>query len=107
MIIDETKEYATYRLDQQNQDLKNTYSNHNVILLKIDFHMETIQTKECKKMSINKLIATGQMQNSYGKWCEVVEQSIERVTKKDSKTNSRRDIRQLMKMRKNLSKELN
>ena len=47
------------------------------------------------------------MQNSYGKWCEVVEQSIERVTKKDSKTNSRRDIRQLMKMRKNLRKELN
>ena len=50
MIIDETKEYATYRLDQQNQDLKNTYSYHNVILLKIDFHTETIQTKECKKM---------------------------------------------------------
>ena len=47
------------------------------------------------------------MQNSHGKWCEVVEQSIERVTKKDSKTNSGRDIRQLMKMRKNLRKELN
>ena len=47
------------------------------------------------------------MQNSYGKWCEVVEQSIEMVAKKDSKTNSRRDIRQLMKMRKNLRKELN
>ena len=31
MIIDETKEYATYRLDQHNQDLKKTYSNHNVI----------------------------------------------------------------------------
>ena len=31
MIIDETKEYATYRLDQHNQDLKKTYSDHNVI----------------------------------------------------------------------------
>ena len=48
MIIDETKEYVTYRLDQQNQNLKKTYSNHNVILLKIDFHTENIQTKEPK-----------------------------------------------------------
>ena len=48
MTIDETKKYVTYRLDQQNQGLKKTYSNHNVILLKIDFHTETIQTKECK-----------------------------------------------------------
>ena len=33
MIINETKEHATYRLS-------------NVMLLKIDFHTETIQTKE-------------------------------------------------------------
>ena len=45
IVIDETKEYATYRLDQQNQDLKKKYTDHNVILLKIDFHTETIQTK--------------------------------------------------------------
>ena len=82
MIIDETKEYATYRLDQQNQDLKKTYSDHNVILLKIDFHAETIRTKERKiittkgykeyrenieQLQICKLIATGQVQNSYDK----------------------------------------
>ena len=48
MIIDETKEYVTYRLDQQNQNPKKTYSIHNVILLKIDFHTENIQTKEPK-----------------------------------------------------------
>ena len=48
MIIDETKEYATYRLDQQNQDLNKTYSHNNVILLKIDFQMETIQIKNGK-----------------------------------------------------------
>ena len=48
MIIHETKEYVTYSLDQQNQNLKKTYSNHNVILLKIDFHTENIQTKEPK-----------------------------------------------------------
>ena len=48
MIIHETKEYVTYRLDQQNQNLKKTYSNLNVILLKIDFHTENIQTKEPK-----------------------------------------------------------
>ena len=38
----------TLRLDQQNQGLKKTYSDHIVILLKIDFYMETIQTKERK-----------------------------------------------------------
>ena len=52
IIIDETKEYAAYRLDQQNQDLMKTYSDHNVILLKIDFYTETIQTRE------HKIIAT-------------------------------------------------
>ena len=51
MIIDETQEYATYRLEQQNQDLKRTYSNNNVVLLKIDFHTETIETKESKLIS--------------------------------------------------------
>ena len=107
MIIDETKEYATYRLEQENQNLKKTYSDHNVILLKIDFHTETIQTKECKititkgykeyrenikQLKISKLIATRQLQNSYDKWCEIVEQSIKRVTKKYSKSNTRREI---------------
>ena len=42
MIIDETKEYATYRQDQQNQDLKKKYSDHNVILLNINFSTESI-----------------------------------------------------------------
>ena len=51
MIIDETQEYATYRLEQQNQDLKRTYSNNNVVLLKIDLHTETIETKESKLTS--------------------------------------------------------
>ena len=51
MIIDETQEYATYRLEQQNQDLKRTNSNNNVVLLKIDLHTETIETKESKLTS--------------------------------------------------------
>ena len=33
MIINETKGYATNRLEQQNQDLKETCSDHNVIFL--------------------------------------------------------------------------
>ena len=82
MIIDETKEYATYRLGKQNQDLNKKFPDHNVMLLKIDFHTETIQTKERKtittigykeyrenieQLEISKLIATGQIQNSYDK----------------------------------------
>ena len=115
MIIDDTKEYATYRVGQQNQDLKKKYSDHNVILLKIDFHTETIQTKERKiittkgykeyrenieQLEISKLIATGQIQNSYNKWCEVVEQSIKRVTKKQNNINTKREKRKLMKIKK-------
>ena len=52
MIIDETKEHATYILDQENQDLEKKYSDHNVILLKIDFHTETIQIKKRKIVTI-------------------------------------------------------
>ena len=48
MIIDGAKEYTTYRLDQQNQDLKKKSTDHNIILLKIDSYTETIQTKEHK-----------------------------------------------------------
>ena len=73
MIIDETKEHATCILDQENQDLEKKYSDHNVILLKIDSHTETIQTKKrkivttkgykeyrknIKQLEISKLIAT-------------------------------------------------
>ena len=49
IIIIETKEYATYRLEKQNQDLKKIYSDYNLILLKIDFHIETIHAKESKQ----------------------------------------------------------
>ena len=61
-------------------------------------------------MEIIKLMALRQIQNSYEKCREVVEQSIKMVTKKQNKTKTmrlRRDIRQLMKIRKNLRKELN
>ena len=61
-------------------------------------------------MEILKLMALRQIQNSYEKCREVVEQSIKMVTKKQNKTKTRRlrrDIRQLMKIRKNLRKELN
>ena len=61
-------------------------------------------------MEIIKLMALRQIQNSYEKCREVVEQSIKMVTKKQNKSKTRRlrrDIRQLMKIRKNLRKELN
>ena len=90
--------------------------------MKTDFHTETIQTKERKiitpkgykkykknieQLEISNLIATGQIQNSYDKWCEVLGQSIKRVTTKHNKTSTRRSIRKLMKMWKNLRKGLN
>ena len=47
------------------------------------------------------------IQNSYGKWCEVVKQSLKKVAKKQNNTNIGRNIRELMKMTKTLRKELN
>ena len=61
-------------------------------------------------MEIIKLMALRQIQNSYEKCREVVEQLIKMVTKKQNKTKTRRlrrDIRQIMKIRKNSRKELN
>ena len=51
MITDKAKEYTTYRLDQQNQDLKKKYSDHNVIILKTNFHAEAIQTKKAQNIN--------------------------------------------------------
>ena len=97
MIIDENKEYVAYRLEQKDQDLTKTCSDHNIVLLKIDFHAETIQTKEYKiitnkgykkyrenieQIKITKVITTGQIQNIYDKWCKIVERSVKKVTRK-------------------------
>ena len=48
MVIDGAKEYTTYRLDQQYLDLKKKSTDHNVIVLKIDFYTEIIQKKNAK-----------------------------------------------------------
>ena len=49
MIIYKTKEYATCRVEEQNLDLKKTYSVNNVILLKMHLFSET-QLKDTKNI---------------------------------------------------------
>ena len=49
MIIYKTKEYATCRVEEQNPDLKKTYSVNNVILLKMHLYSET-QLKDTKNI---------------------------------------------------------
>ena len=86
MIINETKGYATNRLEQQNQGLKETCSDHNVIFLisiqkpfkqKNGKQLTTTEQKKYREnieqLEISKIIATGQIQNTYDKWCEVVQ----------------------------------
>ena len=59
----------------------------------MDFHTETIQAEESKilttkRYKICRVIATGQIQNSYNKQFEVVEQLLKKVTKKQNETNT-------------------
>ena len=48
MIIDGAKEYTTYRLDQQNQDLKKKSTDHNIILLKLISIQKPFKQKHIK-----------------------------------------------------------
>ena len=46
MIIDENKEYATYRTERQQDQVRKTYSDHNVILLEIDYITKLESSKQ-------------------------------------------------------------
>ena len=37
MEIDEEKQYGLYKIERQNEQIKKTYSDHNAILINLDF----------------------------------------------------------------------
>ena len=121
MIIDENKEYATYRTERQQDQVRKTYSDHNVILLEIDYITKLESSKQInfitnkgyreyknilRQENVSKIIQNQNLQESYTKWTNAVEYAIQRVSKTKTRPNPRRDIKELMKMRKTLRKKL-
>ena len=101
---------------QGTKQCRKIYSDHNAIMLNIDFisKMEAKGQKKnitrkgyqkykkfIKERQISKIIKKGTLQESYNKWTEEVEDAIKQVQKTVRK-NPRKDIRELQKIRKNL-----
>ena len=117
MKIDEEKEFGIYKAEiQGTKQCKKIYSDHNAIMLNVDFisKMEAKGKKKTiirkgyqkykkfiKERQISKIIKKGTLQESYNKWTEEVEDAIKQVQKTVRK-NPRKDIRELQKIRKNL-----
>ena len=121
IIIDENKEFATYRTECQQDQVRKTYSDYNVILLEIDYitklesnkQINFVRKKDCKEYkdilqqeNVTKIIKNQNLQESYTKWTHAVEYAIQRVSKIKPRLNPRRDIKELMKMREIMRKKL-
>ena len=118
MKIDEEKQYGLHKLDKNTATNKNRkiYSDHNSILINLDFETPTeeqrpkkiIIIKEYKRYrtiieeeNVDKLLKSGDLQESYNKWSVARETSITTVQKVKTK-NPRKDIKELQKIRKKL-----
>ena len=96
MHIDQNKEYATFKIQRKESgDIKKIYSDHNVIILKVDL-MTEMQKEKIKKVitkgykeyqqilqhkKISKIIQTGNLQNQYDLWSQAIEDTIKKVEK--------------------------
>ena len=56
--------------------------------------------------NVSKITENQNLQESYTKWANTVEYAIQRVSKTKTRPNPRRDIKELMKMRKTLREKL-
>ena len=121
MIIDENKEFATYRTECQQDQVRKTYSDHNIILLEIDYITNLERNKQInfitkkgykeykiilRQENVTKIIQNQNLQEIYTKCINAVEYAIQRVSKTKPRPNSRRDIKELMKMRKTIRNKL-
>ena len=97
MYIDQNKEYATFKIERKESgDIKKIYSDHNVIILKVDFKTE-MQKKKRKKITttkgykeyeqilqhkkISKIMQTGNLQSQYDISSQAIEDNIKKVEK--------------------------
>ena len=106
MKIDEEKEFQTYKVEiQGTKQCRKIYSDHNAIMLNIDFisKMEAKGKKKTitrngyqkykkfiKERQISKIIKKGTLQESYNKWPEEVEDAIQQVQKTVRKKTKKR-----------------
>ena len=97
MHIDQNKEYATFKIERKESgDIKKIYSDHNIIILKVDF-MTEMQKEKRKKIittkgykeyqqilqhkEISKIMQTGNLQHQYDLWSKAIENAIKKVEK--------------------------
>ena len=121
VIIDENKELATYRTECQQDQVRKTYSEHNGVLLDIDYVTKLESSKQIyfitkkgykeyknilRQENVTKIIQNQNLQESYTKWTNAVEYAKQRVSRTKPRPNPRRDIKELMKMRKIIRRKL-
>ena len=120
MKIDEEKQYGLHKLEKNTatNENKKIYSDHNSILIDLDFETPTEEQRPKKIMkkgykryrtiieeeNVSKLLKSGDLQESYNKWSIAIETSIKTVQKTKTK-NTRKDIKELQKIRKRLREE--
>ena len=121
MKIDEEKQYGLHKLDKNTaiNENRKIYSDHNSILINLDFETPTeeerpkeIITKKGYKRyktiieeeNVSKLLKSGDIQERYNKWSIAIETSIKTVQKTKIK-NTRKDTKELQKIRKRLREE--
>ena len=120
MTTDEGKQYGLHKLEENTatNENKKIYSDHNSILIDLDFETPTEEQRPKKIMkkgykryrtiieeeNVSKLLKLGDLQESYNKWSIAIENSIKTVQKTRTK-NPRKDIKELQKIRKRLREE--
>ena len=112
MTIDEGKQYGLHKLEENTatNENKKIYSDHNSILINLDFETPTEEQKPMKikkgykryrttteEENVSKLLKLGDHQESYNKWSAAIETSIKTVEKTKMK-NPRKDIKELQKI---------
>ena len=118
--IDEEKDYATFRIDKNGKAEKKVYSDHNVIMIKLDFVTDPQQEqrkkiitnkgykeykKELQEKEISEIVKYGPLQDQYDIWSQEIEETIKKVEKTKKKYQIRKDVKELNKIRKGLRKQ--
>ena len=112
MTIDEGKQYGLHKLEENTatNENKKIYSDHNSILIDLDFETPTEEQRPKKittqkgykryktiiEENASKLLKSGDLQESYNKWYTAIETSIKTVQRTKRK-NPRKDIKELQK----------
>ena len=100
MHIDQNKDYTTFKIQRKESgDIKKIYSDHNVVILKVDL-MTEMQKEKIKKVitkgykeyqqilqhkKISKIIQTGNLQNQYDLWSQAIETPSKKLKKSSKK----------------------